>query len=93
MLNTLLSPDKLFALGAKILGVVFCILITLTLASEILSVLIEMSLFNLLFIGIFFALLSVTAYYVRAARKTKSPARQARGSERTPILPNREENE
>ena len=37
MLNTLLSPDKLFALGAKILGVVFCILITLTLASEIVS--------------------------------------------------------
>ena len=93
MLKTLLSPDKLFAFGAKVLGVVFCILITLTLASEILSVLIEMSLLNLVFIGIFFALLSVTAYCVRAARKTKQSPRQARGSERTPILPNREENE
>ena len=94
MLKTLLSPDKALALGVKVFAVIFCIFMTLTLASEILSALIQMSLFNLVFIGIFFALLSVSAYYIRAARKTRQTSpRQARGSERTPILPYREENE
>ena len=92
--RTLLSPDKALALGLKVFVAIFCILMALLLVSEILIVFLQMSFFNLVFTGFLFTLLSVGAYYIRAARKTRqTPQRPARGSERTPILPYREENE
>ena len=94
-IRTLVSPNKALALTAQVFAVIFCILMTLSFLSEILpTLIIKMSFLDLVFTGLFFAFLSVAAYYIRAARKPgHPPQRPMRGAERIPMLPYREENE
>ena len=88
-----LHPERVFALAAKLfLGLLAFIIV----ASMILSALARMQFSSADALGMLagFAILSIIAYVIREHRKRERPRlRNTRGAERTPLLPQMEEDE
>ena len=92
-LRTILSPQGAAAFAVKVFVLIFLILITTTLLSAVLGAA-RMSFSGFVGTMLFFAVLSVAAYFIRAGRVTqRTPNRAARGAERIPVLPYMEDNQ